>query len=155
MTETGLLTAFNSLPRRDRTYLSGAGQAGTGIPAAWRANPAGDRGAARRNNQLGTAGSVGQVITVGSSKIYIIRLINQQIIASINMQPGNRNYVLLPNGTALTLNSPAELVPVLRQRNLVAEVRNYIVREYLAQNPNHLDEVRNMIQQHIRETKKS
>ena len=155
MTETGLLTAFNSLPRRDRTYLSGAGQAGTGIPAAWRSDPAGDRGAARRNNQLGTAGSVGQVITVGSSKIYIIRLINQQIIASINMQPGNRNYVLLPNGTALTLNSPAELVPVLRQRNLVAEVRNYIVREYLAQNPHHLDEVRNMIQQHIRETKKS
>jgi hypothetical protein len=155
MTETGLLTAFNSLPRRDRTYLSGAGQAGTGIPAAWRSDPNGDRGAGRRNNQLGTAGSVGQVITVGSSKIYIIRLINQQIIASINMQPGNRNYVLLPNGTALTLNSPAELVPVLRQRNLVAEVRNYIVREYLAQNPHHLDEVRNMIQQHIRETKKS
>jgi hypothetical protein len=60
----------------------------------------------------------------------------------------------LPNGTALTLNSPAELVQVLRQRNLIAEVRNYIVREYLYHNPRHLDEVRGLIQQHVNETKR-
>jgi len=152
MQEIGLDTAFNSLPRRDRIYLSGAGQAGTGIPAAFRVNPNGDRGAARRNNQLGTAGSVGQVINIGSSKIYIIRLANQQIIASINMQPGNRNYILLPGGTMVTLNSPSELMQALRQRGL-AEVRNYLVREYIANNPQHLDEVREMLRKHIAETK--
>jgi uncharacterized protein with HEPN domain len=41
----------------------------------------------------------------------------------------------------------------LRQRNL-AEVRNYLVREYIANNPHHLDEVRGLIQQHVNETKK-
>jgi hypothetical protein len=153
MAETGLEAAFNSLPRRDRVYLSGAGQAGTGIPAAFRVNPNGDRGAARRNNQLGGAGSVGQVINIGSSKIYIIRLADQQVIASINIQPGNRNYILLPNGTMVTLNSPAELMQALRQRNLVAEVRNYLVREYVANNPRHLDEVRDLIRQHVNETR--
>jgi hypothetical protein len=146
MDETGLVGAFNGLPRADRNRLI----VGDGV----RITPNGDRGAARRNNQLGAAGNVGRVIGVGASKIYIIRLANQQIIASINIQPGNRNYVLLPNGTALTLNSPAELVQVLRQRNLIAEVRNYIVREYLAQNPRHLDEVRGLIQQHVNETKR-
>jgi hypothetical protein len=146
MDETGLVAAFNGLPRADRTRLI----VGDGVRIA----PNGDRGVARRNNQLGGAGSVGRVIGVGASKIYIIRLANQQIIASINIQPGNRNYVLLPNGTALTLNSPAELVQVLRQRNLIAEVRNYIVREYLYHNPRHLDEVRGLIQQHVNETKR-
>jgi uncharacterized protein with HEPN domain len=52
------------------------------------------------------------------------------------------------------MNSPAELMQVLRQRNL-AEVRNYIVHEYIANNPRHLDEVRGLIQQHVNETKKS
>jgi hypothetical protein len=117
-----------------------------------RINPNGDRGAARRNNQLGGAGSVGRVIGVGASKIYIIRLANQEIIASINIQPGNRNYLLLPRGRMVALNSPAELMSALRQRNL-AEVRNYMVREYLHHNPQHLDEVRGLIQQHVNETK--
>ena len=146
MDEAGLAGAFDGLPRADRNRLN--------VTDGVRIAPAGDRGVARRNNQLGAAGNVGRVIGVGASKIYLIRLTNQQIIASINIQPGNRNYVLLPNGTALTLNSPAELVQVLRQRNLIAEVRNYIVREYLAQNPRHLDEVRGLIQQHVNETKR-
>jgi len=146
MEETGLLLAFNMLPRADRNRLS--------VTNGLRVAPNGDRGAARRNNQLGVAGSVGRVISVGPSKIYIIRLANQQIIASINIQPGNRNYILLPNGTMVTLNSPSDLMAALRQRNL-AEVRNYIVHEYIANNPRHLDEVRGLIQQHINETKKS
>ena len=145
MDETGLLDSFNSIPRPDRNRLN--------VTTGVRVNPNGDRGAARRNNQLGNAGRVGRVIEVGSSKIYIIRLANQQIIASINIQPGNRNYLLLPGGISVFLNSPAELMAALRQRNL-AEIRNYLVREYIANNPRHLDEVRGLIQQHINETKK-
>jgi hypothetical protein len=144
MDETGLLNSFNSLPRPDRNRLN--------VTTGVRVNPNGDRGAARRNNQLGNAGRVGRVIEVGSSKIYIIRLANQQVIASINIQPGNRNYLLLPGGISVFLNSPAELMAALRQRNL-AEIRNYIVREYVANNPRHLDEVRELIQQHVNETK--
>ena len=143
MAETGLNSAFMRLPRPDFRRLN--------VTNATRVNPNGDRGAARRNNQLGAAGSVGRVISVGSSKIYIIRLANQQIIASINIQPGNRNYVLLSEGRMVTLNSPAELMAILRQRNL-AEVRNYMVREYLHHNPQHLDEVRELIRQHVNET---
>jgi len=145
MDETGLTNAFMRLPRADYRRLN--------VDNATRVAPNGDRGAARRNNQLGGAGSVGRVISVGPSKIYIIRLANQQIIASINIQPGNRNYILLPDGTAVTLNSPAELMQALQRRNL-AEVRNYLVREYVTNNPQHLDEVRELIRQHVNETRK-
>ena len=144
MGETGLTDAFNALPRADRNRLNVA----TGV----RYNPNGDRGAARRNNQLGAAGRVGRVIGVGASKIYIIRLANQQIIASVNIQPGNRNYILLPEGGLVTLNSPAELMQALRQRNL-AEAHQYIVREYITNNPHHLDEVKALLKKHIAETK--
>jgi hypothetical protein len=142
--DAGLTNAFMRLPRADYRRLN--------VDNATRVAPNGDRGAARRNNQLGGAGSVGRVISVGPSKIYIIRLANQQIIASINIQPGNRNYILLPDGTAVTLNSPAELMQALQRRNL-AEIRNYLVREYVATNPRHLDEVRELIRQHINETR--
>jgi hypothetical protein len=145
MDETGLNNAFMRLPRADFRRLN--------VTNASRIAPNGDRGAARRNNQLGGAGSVGRVIAVGPSKIYIIRLANQQVIASINIQPGNRNYVLLPDGTMVTLNSPSELMQALQRRNL-AEVRNYMVREYVANNPQHLDEVRELIRQHVNETRK-
>jgi hypothetical protein len=53
----------------------------------------------------------------------------------------------------ITLNSPSELMQALQRRNL-AEVRNYLVREYLHHNPQHLDEVRGLIRQHVAETKK-
>jgi len=147
MDETGLETAFMRLPRADYRRLN--------VDNGRRVAPNGDRGAARRNNQLGGAGTVGRVIEVGSSKIYFIRLANQQIIASINIQPGNRNYVLFPNAQGnvmIPMNSPAELMQVLQRRNL-AEVRNYLVREYVANNPQHLDEVRELIRQHVNETK--
>jgi hypothetical protein len=144
MDETGLLDAFVRLPRADQRRLN--------VTTGLRVAPNGDRGAARRNNQLGAAGRVGRVISIGPSKIYIIRLANASLIASINVQPGNRNYLLLPNGTMVTLNSPAELMQALQQRNL-AEVRNYMVREYVTNNPQHLDEVRELIRQHVNETK--
>jgi hypothetical protein len=147
MRETGLDAAFLRLPNAVRRRL-------TQVEAA-RVNPNGDRGAARRNNILGGAGSVGQVLAIGPSKIYFIRLTNGQIIASINVQPGNSNYILLGNengNLALFLNSPSDLLQTLQQRNL-AEVRNYIVREYIANNPQHLDEVREMLRKHIAETK--
>jgi hypothetical protein len=144
MDETGLTNAFMRLPRSDYRRLN--------VDNATRVAPNGDRGAARRNNQLGGTGSVQRVISIGPSKIYLIRLANQQIIASINIQPGNRNYILLPDGTAVTLNSPSELMQALQRRNL-AEVRNYLVREYVANNPQHLDEVRELIRQHVNETK--
>jgi hypothetical protein len=146
MEETGLEDAFLRLPRADFRRLNVA----TGV----RVNPNGDRGAARRNNQLGNAGRVVRVIAVGDSKIYYIRLANQQIIASVNIQPGNRNYVLFGNeqgNVMIPMNSPSELMQVLQQRNL-AEVRNYLIREYVANNPQHTNEVRKMIQKHIAET---
>jgi len=148
MEETGLDISFSRLPMADYRRLNST--------TAVRINPNGDRGAARRNNQLGGAGRVGRVIGVNSNKIYIIRLANGQIIASINIQPGNRNYILLGNengNVAISMNSPAELMQTLRQRNL-AEVRNYMIREYVANNPQHLDEVRELIRQHVNETRK-
>ena len=144
MDETGLRGAFISLPRADNRRLN--------VDNATRVAPNGDRGAARRNNQLGNAGSVQRVIAVGPSKIYIIRLANQEIIASINIQPCNRNYLLLSRGRLVTLNSPAELMSALRQRDVIAEIRNYLVREYVSNNPQHLDEVRELIRQHVNET---
>ena len=146
MDETGLEDSFLRLPRADYRRLN--------VTTGVRVNPNGDRGAARRNNLLGNAGRVQRVVGVGPSKIYFIRLTNQQIIASINIQPGNRNYILFGNeqgNIMVPMNSPSELMQVLQQRNL-AEARNYIVREYLHHNPQHLDEVRELIRKHIAET---
>jgi hypothetical protein len=145
MDETGLLTAFLRLPRSILRRLN--------VTNASRVAPNGDRGAARRNNQLGGRGQVGRVLAIGSSKIYFIRLASGQIIASINVQPGNSNYVLTGNANgnvAISLNSPSDLVQVLTQRGL-AEHRSYIVREYLNNNPKHAQEVRDMVAKHIDE----
>jgi hypothetical protein len=147
MNEIGLETAFLRLPRAIMRRLN--------VTNAVRVDPNGDRGAARRNNYLGDRGRVGRVIAVGSSKIYIIRLANQQVIASINVQPGNHNYILTPNANgnvAIHLNSPADLVNVLTQRGL-AEARHYIMREYIHHNPQHIDEVKKLLKQHIAETR--
>jgi len=135
----GLSDAFSNMNRRDRQRLN--------VTDAVRENPNGDRGAARRNNQLGAAGRVTNVISVGPSKIYFITLRSGGIIASINMQPGNRNYLLLQNGTVVTMESPSELMSALQQRQL-AEVRHYMVHDYLHHNPHHLDEVRELLRQH-------
>ena len=143
MDAIGLETAFLRLPRSIIRRLN--------VTNAARVAPQGDRGAARRNNQLGGRGQVGRVIAIGNSKIYIIRLANQQIIASINVQPGNSNYILTGNANgnnAISLNSPSDLVQVLTQRGL-AEARRYIMNEYLDNNPTHLDEVRTLLRKHL------
>lgn len=148
MDQIGLDVAFARLPRPIVRKLN--------VTNASRVDPNNDRGASRRNNILGNAGRVGRVIQVGASKIYIIRLANQQVIASINVQPGNSNYILLPNANgnvAIPLNSPSELLQALQQRNL-AEIHQYLVNEYMERNPEHLTEFRQMLRQHINEKKK-
>jgi len=146
MQNAELSTAFMRLPRADYRRLA--------VGNATIVNPNGDRGAARRNNQLGDRGRVVVVVALPSgSKIYIIRLANDQRIASINIQPGNRNYLLTGNANGnvmLPLNSPSELLQALQQRNL-AEMRRYLTQEYLANNPEQLEEVRGLLQQHIAE----
>jgi hypothetical protein len=143
MDETGLDVAFLRLPRNILRKLN--------VTNASRVAPNGDRGAARRNNQLGARGTVGRVIAVGGSKIYFIRLANGQIIASINVQPGNSNYVLFPNASgnaAIALNSPSELVSALANRGL-AEHYNYLVREFIANHPEHVNETKNILEKYL------
>jgi hypothetical protein len=145
MDNIGLDIAFMRLPRPIIRKLN--------VTNASRVDPNTDRGASRRNNILGNAGRVGRVIQIGASKIYIIRLANQQIIASINVQPGNSNYILLPNASgniALSLNSPSELLQALQRRNL-AEIHQYLVNEYMDRNPKHLTEFKQLLRKHINE----
>ena len=146
MQEAGLETAFMRLPRADYRRLN--------VTNAASILPSTDRGASRRNNQLGTRGRVISVLSIGASKIYVIRLSNGATVASINVQPGNRNYLLTGNDSgnvAQALNSPSELLGALQNRNL-AEMRHVLTQEYLMNNPEHLEEVRGLIQQHIAET---
>jgi hypothetical protein len=147
MNAIGLETAYLRLPRAILRRLN--------VNNASRVDPNGDRGAARRNNLLGTSGRVGRVIQIGGSKIYIIRLANQQVIASINVQPGNSNYILTGNeggNNALPLASPADLLTALQQRGL-AEAHQYIVNEYLADHPGHIKEFKELLRKHINEKK--
>jgi len=145
MTDIGLDTAFLRLPRAILRKLNRTN--------ASRVDPNGDRGASRRNNLLGTAGRVGRVISIGASKIYIIRLANQQVIASINVQPGNSNYLLVGNdggNNAYELNTPSDLLQALQRRGL-AEAHQYIVNEYLADHPGHIKEFKELLRKHINE----
>jgi len=143
MDQIGLDVAFLRLPRAILRKLN--------VTNATRVDPNGDRGAARRNNMLGNRGRVGRVISIGASKIYIIRLANQQIIASINVQPGNSNYLLFPNASGnavVPLGSPSDLVQALTQRGL-AEHRSYIMNEYLSNYPEQKDEIKDLLKKHL------
>jgi hypothetical protein len=143
MSDTGLETAFLRLPRSVIRRLN--------VTDARRVEPNGDRGVARRNNLLGTRGRVGRTIAIGNSKIYFISLPGARIVASINVQPGNSNYLLVGNdggNVAMSLNSPSDLVQALTQRGL-AEHRSYIMNEYLSNFPEHKNEIKNMLRQHI------
>jgi hypothetical protein len=143
MSDTGLETAFLRLPRNILRKLNRTD--------GRRVNPNGDRGAARRNNQLGNRGSVGRIIQVGGSKIYFLSLPGGRILASINVQPGNSNYLLFPNeggNVAVALNSPSDLVAALQQRGL-AEHYNYLVREFMNNYPEHKNEVKNILKKHL------
>ena len=110
MEARGLRTAWNGLPTSIRTRLSNISQE-QGL----------SRGASRRNNQLGNRGRVISTWNAGPSSIYFIRLNNGTTIASINIQPGNGNYILIPNQEPIRLNSPTELLSALQRRDL-AEV---------------------------------
>ena len=74
------------------------------------------------------------------------------MMASINTQPGNGNYVVTTNG-AYQVNEPRALMNTLRANN-ITEANLYLVREYISRNPHHLDEVKELLRKHINETKK-
>jgi len=143
MDETGILNGFLDLPRSVRNRLN--------VNNASRVDPNNDRGASRRNNILGNAGRVGRVIQIGDSKIYIIRLANQQIVASVVSQPGNEHF-LITRQSAYRLGSPSDLLQALQQRNL-AEIHQYLVNEYMERNPEHLTEFKELLRKHINEKK--
>ena len=144
MNQIGIENGFLDLPRSIRNRLN--------VNNASRADPNNDRGASRRNNILGNAGRVGRIIQVGDSKIYIIRLANQQVVASVVSQPGNEHFLITPQ-SAYRLGSPSELLQALQQRNL-AEIHQYIVNEYMERNPEHLNEFKELLRKHINEKKK-
>jgi len=112
-----------------------------------------NRGASRRQNLLGANGSVRRVFENGNNAIYIIRLNDGPLIASVVLQPGNSHYIVTPDN-AIGLGSPSELLNALRQRNLLAELHQYIVNEYFDRNPHHLSEFRQLLRKHINEKKK-
>jgi hypothetical protein len=132
---------FTQIPGRSFTRLN----TNTGVAV----NINNNRGASRRNNLLGNNGRVVRNIAVGPSDIYIIRLANGTYIASVVVQPGNSHYLITPTN-AISLNSPAELLNALQQRNL-AEARGYIMNEYLERNPHHKNEFKELIKKTITE----
>ena len=134
-TERGLLTGFENLPRNDRRRLY--------VDDAVALNRIGDRGASARDNLLAGQGRVTNVISVGPSKIYFIRLNNDTRIASINIQPGNRNYVITGD-RAYSLNSPRELVSFLQNRNILETLRTSLVKLHLQENPHILEQMKNL-----------
>jgi hypothetical protein len=138
MSARGLETAFNGLPRAVRARLATAVQE-TGI----------SRGASRRNNQLGNRGRVAATYNSGPSSIYFITLANGSRVASINIQPGNGNYVLIPGQEYVRLNSPTELLSALQAREL-AEV---FIAEFMSSNPTMIDETRKIVKFYNRKIK--
>lgn len=147
LTAAGLIGGFNSLPASIRRKFVGAQRA-----VAVNQNA----GATRRNNMLGGNGRVTGVVLVTNnynreSALYIIRLTNGAMIGSIVSQPGNNHYIITTNAS-YAINSPAELMAALQQRNLV-EMHQYIVNDYLGRNPKHVGEIKSLLEKHIEETK--
>jgi hypothetical protein len=140
MADRGLETAFNSLPGSVRARLTTAVQE-NGI----------SRGASRRNNQLGNRGRVTSTYNSGPSSIYFITLANGSRIASINIQPGNGNYILIPGQEYIRLNSPTELLSALQARRL-AEV---LIAEFMSSNPTMIDETKKILRYYKNQFKKS
>jgi hypothetical protein len=142
LTNSNLSDGFNQLPLNIRSRFFGD---------STRGNLRNDRGVSRRDNLLGNLGHVDFVRTVGASSIYGIQLDSGNVVASVVAQPGNSHWLITQNG-AFQLDSPANLVAALRQRNLT-EMRDYIVNEYMERNPNQVNELKNTIKKHIKETK--
>jgi hypothetical protein len=133
--ERGLRNGFTNLPRPDLRKLN--------VDDAISLNRIGDRGASARDNLMRGQGRVTNVISVGPSKIYFIRLNNDTRIASINIQPGNRNYIVT-NSNAYFLNSPRDLMNFLRDRNILETLRTSLVKLHLQENPHILEQMRNL-----------
>jgi hypothetical protein len=147
ITADGLTTGWNSLPAPVRGRFI---RNGVALPTV------NDRGSSRRNNQLGEAGRVIRAYAFPGgeqpTKLYIIRLASRRLIASINTQPGNANYIIT-NMHSYVINDPRQLMNTLNAHDL-AEAKHFLVRDYLERNPHHLDEVRELIRQRIQETQK-
>jgi hypothetical protein len=135
--ERGLRIGFGGLPRSDFRRLN--------VDDAVQVPRIGDRGASARDNQLGRAGQVTSVFSVGPSKVYFIRLNTPEptTIASINIQPGNRNYVVVGNRT-YSLNSPRELMTFLQNRDLAEGLRTSMFKLHLQENPHIIDEIKQL-----------
>ena len=135
--DRGLEAGFTNLPRNDFRRLA--------VNDAIQTPRIGDRGASARDNMLGRAGQVTSVFNVGPSKIYFIRLNTPEptTIASINIQPGNRNYVVVGN-RSYSLNSPRELMTFLQNRDLAEDLRTSMFKVHLQENPHMLDEIKQL-----------
>jgi hypothetical protein len=135
MEARGLRTAWNGLPTSIRTRLSNISPE-QGL----------SRGASRRNNQLGNRGRVTSTWSAGPSSIYFISLSNGTVIASINIQPGNGNYILIPNQEPIRLNSPTELLSALQ----IVDLAEVLIAEFMVSNPAKLTETKKILNYYIK-----
>ena len=142
---TANLTAgFNSLPLGARRRLLQNG--------ATLVDVRGDRGSSGRQNQLGTSGRVTAAYSIDSggqqpTKVYFITMASGAVIASINIQPGNYNYIVTAN-RAFVVNNPRQLMAALQANNINEGMKSFIVKNYLSLNPHQIDEVKAMLKSH-------
>lgn len=138
-----LTNGFNSLPIGARRRLLQNGTTAV--------NVRGDRGSSGRQNQLGTSGRVTAAYSIDSggqqpTKVYFITMASGAVIASINIQPGNYNYIVTAN-RAFVVNNPRQLMAAL-QANNINEMKSFMVKNYLSLNPHQIDEVKAMLKSH-------
>ena len=111
----------------------------------------GDRGAETRNQLLTARGRVTAVARLEgrSSAIYFIRMASGTVIATIAMQPGNYQLLATP-GAVYQLGSVTNLSNVLQMHNITEEEKGICVREFLAENPSMVDEVKQHLKHYIK-----
>jgi hypothetical protein len=139
-TTANLTNGFNSLPLGARRRLLQNGTTAV--------NVRGDRGSSGRQNQLGNSGRVTAAYSIDSggqqpTKVYFITMASGAVIASINIQPGNYNYIVTPNGS-FVVNNPRQLMAAL-QANNINEMKSFMIKNYLSLNPHQIDEVKAML----------
>jgi hypothetical protein len=111
----GLTTGFAVLP----TFIQNRILAGTIVA------PLSDRSARSRSTELGTRGSVTNVVVSGQSKMFIIQLASGRIIAQVSVQPEARHYVVTST-TAFNMGRVNNFITSLDQRRISETIRNYI-----------------------------
>ena len=111
----------------------------------------GDRGAETRNQLLTARGRVTAVAKLEgrSSAVYFIRMASGTVIATIAMQPGNYQLLATP-GAVYQLGSVTNLSNVLQMHNITEEEKGICVREFLAENPSMVDEVKQHLKHYIK-----